>query len=105
MLNNFFKTLFSFNVASAVGVLIGLIFYVSYDGSMPLPPFLFSKDLYGICLFGVAVFHFFLWVFLDKSSFYNIKNRLSDFVVDYVVLMVTMVCSCSVSFLINTFYF
>ena len=64
MLGSLFKTLFTFNIASFVGVLIGLIFYFSYDGDMPLPPFLFSMDLYWICLFGVAVFHFFLWIFL-----------------------------------------
>ena len=78
--------------------------YFVYNGPNPLPPILFSTDLYGICLFAVAVFHFFLWIILDKVSFFNIKNRFSGLVVDYCVFMISMTCSCATAFLINTFY-
>ncbi len=104
MLTNFFKHLFSFNIASFAGIIVGWMLFMTYTGSMPLPPLLFSRELYVMGLLGVSIFHFFLWVLLDKASFYNIKNRMKDLVVDYMVLMAVTTCFCSMLFLINTFY-
>lgn len=104
MIGNLFKSLFSFNMATIIGALVGLIIYVSYTGAMPLPPILFSQKLYLICFIFVLLFHFFLWIFLDKASFFNFKNRMSDLVVDYVCLMLMLTCSCATAFLLNTFY-
>ena len=104
MFASFFNTLFTFNFTNFVGIVCGLILYMTYNGPHPLPPFLFSVDLYWISLFAVAVFHFFLWIMLDKVSFFNIKNRLVGLVVVYLVLMISITCSCSTAFLINTFY-
>ena len=105
MLSDFFKKLFSCNFISIVGIFIGFILFATYTGNLPLPPILFSQELYFMALLGIMIFHFFLWVLLDKSSFANIKNRLMDLVVDYVVLLITIICAASTIFLINTFYF
>lgn len=104
MLTHFFKSLFSFNIASIAGIITGWILFVTYTGSMPLPPLLFSRELYFMCLLGTSIFHFFLWVIFDKASFYNIKNRLKDLLLDYMVLMTVTTCFCALVFLINTFY-
>ncbi|MBQ8251475.1 MAG: hypothetical protein IJY92_06160 [Alphaproteobacteria bacterium] len=104
MLTYFFKHLFSFNIASFSGIVAGWALFMTYTGSMPLPPLLFSRELYFMGLLGASIFHFFLWVLLDKASFYNIKNRMKDLLLDYLVLMAVTTCFCSMLFLINTFY-
>lgn len=104
MISHLFKNLFSFNIASFTGIIVGWVLFTTYTGSMPLPPLLFSQELYFMGFLGVCLFHFFLWVLLDKASFYNIKNRLKDLLTDYIVLMVVTICFCAMSFLIATFY-
>lgn len=104
MITYFFKQLFSFNIASFSGIIAGWALFMTYTGSMPLPPLLFSHELYFMGLLGASIFHFFLWVLFDKASFYNIKNRMKDLLLDYLVLMAVTTCFCSMLFLINTFY-
>lgn len=104
MISQLFKNLFSFNIASFAGIIVGWVLFNTYTGAMPLPPLLFSHELYFMGMLGVCIFHFFLWVLLDKASFYNIKNRLKDLLIDYIVLMIVTTCFCAMSFLIATFY-
>lgn len=104
MITNLFKSLFSFNLATLIGGLVGLIMYANYTGSMPLPPLLFSQKLYLVCFIFVLMFHFFLWIFLDKASFFNFKNRIRELLIDYICLMFMLTCSCATAFLFNTFY-
>lgn len=104
MFSTLIKSLFSFKLATIVGLFVGVILFLNYTGSMPLPPILFSQKLYFVCFVFVLMFHFFLWIFLDKASFFNFKNRMRDLFLDYVCLMAALTCACATSFLFNTFY-
>ncbi len=105
MLNEFLKKMFSFNIVSLAGIFAGFVVFLTYTGSLPLPPVLFSSEMFFMSFLGIMLFHFFLWILLDKASFYNMKNRLGDLLIDYVVFLVTIICATSTIFLINTFYF
>ena len=48
MISHLFKNLFSFNIASFTGIIVGWVLFTTYTGSMPLPPLLFSQELYSI---------------------------------------------------------
>ncbi len=102
-MKNFLKYFFGFHFISILGVLVGMFLYSAQSETNPLSSFLTAPNLYVICFFTVLVIHFILWIFVDKSTTFNIKNRLLSIIGDYFFLVFSILGTIGTLFLLNTF--
>ncbi len=102
-MKNFLKYFFGFHFISILGVLVGMFLYYAQSETNPLSSFLTSPNLYVICIFTVFVIHFILWIFIDKSTIFNLKHRILNMIGDYFFLVFTTLGTVGSLFLLNTF--
>lgn len=82
---------------------MGLILYNAQSEANPLSSFLTAGKLYLIGFLVVAALHFTLWIFSDKATTYNIKERLLNLSGDYFFLIASVLCTIGSLFVLNTF--
>lgn len=98
------KTLFSFNIATVLGMIIGLMISLKHVHTSPLPPVLSSSAMYILCFFIVFAIQAALWVFLDKMNLSHLKIRFGDWISHYITLMIVINCTCCLYFIVSVFY-
>ncbi len=102
-MKNFLKYFFGFHFISTIGVLVGSFLYSVQSETNPISSFLTAPNLYVICVVTVIVIHFILWIFVDKSTSFNLKNRLLNMIGDYFFLVISILGTVGSLFLLNTF--
>lgn len=100
---NFFKLIFEFHFITVLGVIIGCIIYNIHSETNPLNNILTTPDIYIIGFLIVFALNFIYWIFSDKASFYNIKNRLINMFLDFIFLVLSALSTIGSLFLLSTF--
>lgn len=100
----FIKHLFTFHLVTVIGIIVGLILFNIHSEANPLSSFLLSSSIYFIGFLIVFSLHFIYWIFIDKATFYNIKSRFLDMLIDYIYLIVSTLATIGTLFIIDTFF-
>lgn len=98
-----FKFFFGFHVITILGFFIGCIIFNIQSETNPLTGIVSSGKLYFVGFLMVFVLHFLYWIFADKATFFNIKNRIFLCVWDYIFLILTTLSTVGTLFLLNTY--
>ena len=98
-----FKFFFGFHVITILGFFIGCIIFNIQSETNPLTGIVSSGKLYFIGFSMVFVLHFLYWIFADKATFFNIKNRLFLLFWDYIFLILSTLSTVGTLFLLNTY--
>ena len=98
-----FKFFFGFHVITILGFFIGCIIFNIQSETNPLTGIVSSVKLYIIGFSMVFVLHFLYWIFGDKATFFNIKNRLFLLFWDYIFLILSTLSTVGTLFLLNTY--
>lgn len=98
-----FKFFFGFHVITMLGVFIGCVIFNIQSETNPLMGIVSSGKLYMIGFSTVFVLHFLYWIFADKATFFNIKNRLFLLFWDYIFLIISTLSTVGTLFLLNTY--
>lgn len=98
-----FKFVFGFHFVTILGVLIGYIIYNIHSETNPLNVILTTPDIYIIGFLIVFALNFIYWIFSDKATFYNIKNRIFGLFVDFVFFILSGLGTVGTLFLADTF--
>lgn len=96
--------LFSFHFVTLLGVVIGTILFDIHSEANPLSSFLLSSHVYFVGFLIVFPLHFLYWIFIDKGTFYNIKSRILNMITDYMLLVLSTLCTIGTLFMIDTFF-
>lgn len=97
------KFFFGFHAITILGFFIGCIIFNIQSETNPLTGIISSGKLYFIGFMIVFVLHFLYWIFADKATFFNIKNRIFSLLWDYVFLILTTLSTVGTLFLLNTY--
>ena len=101
--SSFFRNLFRFRLINVCGIIIALIVWNMTSERQPLSNFLFHSNLYIIISLVVLAFHIFIWLAVQRGSFYDFGRLLKNFVQDWVILNL-IVLSCLGSLFLLRFF-
>ena len=103
MKDGFLHKLFSFRFISVCGIIIAAcVFYLQTD-AQPLSSFVFNPSLYTVASLVAIGWHVFLWLVVEKATFYEFFRVVKDTFEDCIIINIVLLCTLSFLFLITSF--
>lgn len=103
VLSSFFKTLTAFRLAPICGLIMGGWIYHIHTEQNPLSMYLLESRTYLIAFLIVLGLRLFVWLTLERATFYDIKGLIKSIVLDFALFILMMWSIVGTLFLLNTF--
>ncbi len=98
-----FNNLIAYRFLSLCGIAMGAYIFSLRSEFMPLTSFLLEMKTYLIALLIVLGFRLFIWISIDKATFYDISSLIKNIIVDYIMCVLMMICTIGTLFVVDTF--
>ena len=102
-LTSFFKTLTFFRFLPACGLIMGAWIYSIHTEQQPLSMYLLEIKTYLIAFLIVLGLRLFVWLTLERATFYDIKGLIQSILLDFSLFILMMWSVIGTLFLFNTF--
>ena len=101
--SSFFKTLTSFRFLPACGLIMGAGIYSIHTEQSPLSMYLQEIKTYLIAFLIVLGLRLFVWLTVERATFYDIKGLIQSILLDFTLFILMMWSMIGTLFLFNTF--
>ena len=101
---SFLAPFFMFHFITVFGIAIALFIYAISSEKSPVSAFIFSPSLYVLASLIAVSVRLFLWILVDKGTFFEISKIFKRMLLDILVINVVILSTLSSIFIVETFF-